>query len=122
MTIEPAEVQLRLPEEPRKSIQEFPLQTFNAQGEFDIRPVDNTVIFSTSGDGNVISPDLRGISSFEGRDTQGSVPISEQLQTIWNPYKNRFRVITACLTAMANGMNDSAPGALIATMEKYVRP
>jgi hypothetical protein len=43
---------------------------------------------------------------------------TEQIQTIWNPYKNRFRVLAAGLTAFGNGMNDSAPGALIASIER----
>jgi hypothetical protein len=42
----------------------------------------------------------------------------EQVQTIWNPYKNRFRVLSSCLTVCANGCNDSAPGALLASIEK----
>jgi hypothetical protein len=28
--------------------------------------------------------------------------------------------MAACLTSLANGMNDSAPGALIASLERYV--
>jgi hypothetical protein len=43
---------------------------------------------------------------------------SEEVQTIWNPYKNRFRVLSCCLTVFGNGSNDSAPGALIASIEK----
>lgn len=43
----------------------------------------------------------------------------DQAQTIWEPYKNRFRVLAACLTAFGNGMNDSANGALIESIEKY---
>jgi hypothetical protein len=43
---------------------------------------------------------------------------SEQIQTIWNPYKNRFRVMACCMTAFGNGANDSAPGALIASLER----
>jgi hypothetical protein len=43
---------------------------------------------------------------------------AEQIQTIWNPYKNRFRVLACCTTAFGQGMNDSAPGALIASLER----
>jgi hypothetical protein len=43
----------------------------------------------------------------------------EALQSVWNPYMNRFRLLSACLMNFANGMNDSAPGALIPYMEKY---
>ena len=47
---------------------------------------------------------------------------SDQIQTLWNPYKNRFRVLASCMTAFANGLNDSAPGALIASVERYTVP
>ena len=55
-------------------------------------------------------------------DSSNSPPshASEQIQTIWNPYKNRFRVMASCMTVFANGMNDSAPGALIASIERSV--
>jgi len=44
----------------------------------------------------------------------------EALQGVWNPYMNRFRLLSACLMNFMNGMNDSAPGALIPYLEKYV--
>jgi hypothetical protein len=44
---------------------------------------------------------------------------TDHIQTTWEPYRNRFRVLAACLSSFANGMNDSAPGALIASIEKY---
>lgn len=43
----------------------------------------------------------------------------EQMETIWEPYKNRYRVLAACLTTLGNGMNDAANGALIQSLEKY---
>ncbi|TVY43629.1 Bypass of stop codon protein [Lachnellula occidentalis] len=46
-------------------------------------------------------------------------PMVDQMQTVWEPYKNRFRVLAASLTALANGMNDSANGALIGSIEKH---
>ncbi|PMD46062.1 MFS general substrate transporter [Hyaloscypha variabilis F] len=58
-------------------------------------------------------------SSDEDRVHQRHGLISEQVQTIWNPYKNRFRVMAACMTTLGNGMNDSAPGALIASLESH---
>lgn len=42
--------------------------------------------------------------------------------TIWEPYMNRFRLLMACVTALAEGMGDSAAGALIPYMEKYATP
>lgn len=51
-------------------------------------------------------------------DTHLAGPTVEQVQTIWTPYKNRFRVLASCLTVFGNGSNDSAPGALLASIEK----
>jgi hypothetical protein len=51
-------------------------------------------------------------------ERDGRHQVVEQMQTVWSPYKNRYRVLAACLMAFANGMNDSAPGALIASIEK----
>ncbi|OAA69549.1 Major facilitator superfamily domain, general substrate transporter [Cordyceps fumosorosea ARSEF 2679] len=39
--------------------------------------------------------------------------------TVWEPYMNRFRLLLTCATALAEGMSDSAAGALIPYMEKY---
>ena len=47
-----------------------------------------------------------------------SQPVN-QIQTMWNLYMNRFRVLATCLAAFRNGMNDSALGALIASIERY---
>lgn len=40
------------------------------------------------------------------------------LQTLSNPPMNRWRFLSACLMCFANGLNDSAPGALIPYLEK----
>lgn len=53
------------------------------------------------------------------QDDQPAAQTSEQMQTVWEPYKNRFRVLASCFMAFANGMNDSAPGALLENIEKY---
>jgi hypothetical protein len=45
----------------------------------------------------------------------------EALPGIWDPYMNRFRFLSSCLMVFASGLNDSAPGALIPYMEKYIR-
>lgn len=44
----------------------------------------------------------------------------EALQSVWDPYMNRYRLLSACLINFANGMSDSASGPLIPYMEKYV--
>ncbi len=54
----------------------------------------------------------------EGPSQTTPTQISEQIQSIWEPYKNRYRVLAACGTSFANGMNDAAAGALIASLEK----
>ncbi|KAI8280177.1 hypothetical protein K4K60_005013 [Colletotrichum sp. SAR11_57] len=49
-----------------------------------------------------------------------STPIAiESLPSITDPYMNRFRLAAACLINLGNGLNDSAPGALIPYMEKH---
>lgn len=41
---------------------------------------------------------------------------------MWDPYKNRFRMLAACLMVFRNGMGDSAAGALIPYMERQALP
>lgn len=43
---------------------------------------------------------------------------AELVQSFFHPYMNRYRVLSACVIYLANGMADSAPGALIPYMEK----
>ncbi|KAJ2969035.1 hypothetical protein NQ176_g8876 [Zarea fungicola] len=38
--------------------------------------------------------------------------------TVWEPYMNRWRLLLTCASALAEGMSDSAAGALIPYMEK----
>lgn len=42
----------------------------------------------------------------------------EIMQTLSNPRMNKWRFCSCCLMCFANGLNDSAPGALIPYMEK----
>lgn len=42
----------------------------------------------------------------------------EILPSITDPYRNRFRFAATCFMLIQNGLNDSAPGALIPYMEK----
>lgn len=44
----------------------------------------------------------------------------EAIQSFSNPPMNRYRMLCACLMNFGNGLNDSAPGALIPYIEKYV--
>ncbi|KAL8694848.1 MAG: hypothetical protein Q9218_000608 [Villophora microphyllina] len=42
----------------------------------------------------------------------------EAMQTLSNPPMNKWRLLSACMMCFGNGLNDSAPGALIPYMEK----
>ncbi|WYZ45910.1 hypothetical protein EsH8_IX_000135 [Colletotrichum jinshuiense] len=58
-----------------------------------------------------------------GSDVEMSRPSSptpfEVLQSISDPHMNRYRMAASCLMNFGNGLNDSAPGALIPYMEKH---
>ncbi|TQN71092.1 Bypass of stop codon protein 6 [Colletotrichum shisoi] len=62
-------------------------------------------------------------SPTSGADVEMSRPPSpaafEVLQSISDPYMNRYRLAAACLMNFGNGLNDSAPGALIPYIEKH---
>lgn len=49
----------------------------------------------------------------QGQDGVDIVP------TLWFPKMNRWRVLAACLEYFGNGINDSAPGALIPYVEQW---
>ena len=42
---------------------------------------------------------------------------TDMVQSFWNPYVNRFRVVACCLMLIGNGLNDAAPGALLNYIE-----
>lgn len=44
----------------------------------------------------------------------------DMVQSFSNPPMNRFRMLTVCMHNFQGGLSDSAPGALIIYMEKYV--
>jgi hypothetical protein len=46
----------------------------------------------------------------------------EALQSFSNPPMNKFRLLSCCLLNFGQGLNDSAPGALIPYIEKCVVP
>ena len=49
----------------------------------------------------------------QGQDGVDMVP------TLWYPKMNKWRVLAACLEYFGNGINDSAPGALIPYIEEW---
>ena len=55
-----------------------------------------------------------------GQSRQSSPPqdrATDMVQSFWNPYMNRFRVVACCLMLIGNGLNDAAPGALLNYIE-----
>lgn len=44
----------------------------------------------------------------------------DAMQSFSNPPANRYRMLAICLMIFANGLSDSAPGALIPYIERYV--
>ena len=51
--------------------------------------------------------------------TQGAENVVDAVQSLSNPPMNKWRFFAACLMCLANGLNDSAPGALIPYIEPY---
>ncbi|KAF4980869.1 hypothetical protein FZEAL_3215 [Fusarium zealandicum] len=62
-----------------------------------------------------------------GNDLEMSRPASpesgpeavEVMPSFWQPFMNRFRLLSVCLANLGNALSDSAAGALIPYMEKY---
>jgi MFS family permease len=61
----------------------------------------------------------RPASPAPGDGGNGTDAHAEPLQSMWDPYMNRWRLLAACLMNLANGLHDSSPGALIPYMERY---
>jgi hypothetical protein len=120
MIIESEDVQIRLPDKPKNSVQHGIEDSPGPSVHIEMRSVPYSNFSRDSGENTGTADVSQRVSSDENREAQGPSLMSEQVQTIWHPYKNRFRVMAACLTSFANGMNDSAPGALIASLERHV--
>jgi hypothetical protein len=123
VAIESEDLQIRAPEKSKSVDGDMSHEGLGPPldfGDIEMRPVPISGRSSPSSR-RIETIDEVQLSSNGNGDNQAQGPISEQVQTIWHPYKNRFRVMAACLTAMANGMNDSAPGALIASLERFER-
>lgn len=58
-------------------------------------------------------PDMGSGPSLNNEDT------ADVVQTLSNPPINKYRLLSACLMCFGNGLNDSAPGALIPYLEKH---
>ncbi|KAK3344719.1 major facilitator superfamily domain-containing protein [Neurospora tetraspora] len=82
------------------------------------RPVTTTTTIFSSG------PELEdqsrpGTPKDSLNDDSANSDSVEAMQSIMEPYMNRWRLLAMCLICFSNGMSDSAPGALIPAMEKY---
>lgn len=64
----------------------------------------------TPNDVEMSRPPSPGLNEHDGVDT---------MQSFSNPPMNRFRMTSVSLLNFSNGLNDSAPGALIPYIEKY---
>jgi hypothetical protein len=113
ITIESEEIP-SFPQEPKKSKPHISVREIGPQVDLEMSPLPSGVQTPVAG----YSPSSQLISSVIYTRDQDPTYDSPQIQTVWHPYGNRFRVLAACLTCFGNGMNDSAPGALIASIEK----
>lgn len=51
--------------------------------------------------------------------SMASEEATDAVQTLSNPPMNKYRLLSACLMNLGNGLNDSAPGALIPSIEAH---
>jgi hypothetical protein len=70
--------------------------------------IDETSVSKTPGELEQSQP-----STPQGHEGADIVP------TFWYPKMNRWRVLAACMEYFGNGLNDSAPGALIPYIENW---
>ena len=113
MTLETEEIP-SLPQEPKKSKPHISVREISPQVDLEMSPLPSGVQTPVAG----YSTSSQLISTGMNIRDQDPTYDSSQIQTVWHPYGNRFRVLAACLTCFGNGLNDSAPGALIASIEK----
>jgi hypothetical protein len=59
----------------------------------------------------------RPASSDDSRTDVRPEDYVEAMPSVWEPYMNRYRLVAMCLGGLINGLNDSAAGALIPSME-----
>jgi hypothetical protein len=102
------------PQPPKKPKQHVSVREITPLVDLEMSPLPSGTRTPFSGDETI----SRRPSSEMINTDQGSTYDSSQIETVWQPFANRFRVLAACLTCFGNGMNDSAPGALIASIEK----
>ncbi|MCJ1472297.1 hypothetical protein MMC13_000944 [Lambiella insularis] len=65
------------------------------------------------------TPSLLNAPGINAKPIEGSHTAVDVVQSLTNPPMNRWRFLASCLMCFANGLNDSAPGALIPYIEPY---
>lgn len=85
-------------------------------------------LHNLSGNGNdyIASGPITPQTEVDADDLEMSRPVSpdpeanevDAAMSIWNPFMNRFRLLSLCLCSLGDGLSDSAAGALIPYMEK----
>ncbi|KAK6221744.1 major facilitator superfamily transporter [Colletotrichum tabaci] len=121
-----------LPAAPAKAVpRTYPGAPHRDESSIELSRLSNTADDRHHGNNNVGgntankagAPPSRPPSPTSGADVEMSRPPSpaafEVLQSISDPYMNRYRLAAACLMNFGNGLNDSAPGALIPYIEKH---
>lgn len=116
----------RLPAAPAKAVpRTYPGAPHREEASIELQRID--VVSSSKGGrqspkGGKSPPPRTPTASGSGDDVEMSRPSSpvfvEVLQSMSDPHMNRFRLAAVCLMGLGNGLNDSAPGALIPYMEK----
>ncbi|XWW93607.1 hypothetical protein V2A60_001541 [Cordyceps javanica] len=92
-------------------------------GDIELRPLPGPANDNSDSKVGIPSPASADHGDLEmsrpGTPDGPPVEAATVVPTIWEPYMNRFRLMLTCATALAEGMSDSAAGALIPYMEKY---
>lgn len=79
----------------------------------DEKPVDSS--YESSGPNTAATP-------VDGNSIISPETGNENPPSIAHPFINRFRILAVFLLNLANGLNDSAAGALIPSIEEYSPP
>ena len=103
---------LRVPAPPSKVI---PRSHPRAPRQDESIELQSIIMPPRSGDSGTATP---GDVEMNGPTTVIGPAGTEALKSILDPYKNRFRFASVCLMNFLNGLNDSAPGALIPHLER----
>ena len=94
-----------------RSQDDIELENIQWGGRSTSQPASGTQTPRTPNDLEISRPASRMLGEQDGVDA---------IQSFSDPPMNRLRMAAVCLINLSNGMSDSAPGALIPYIEKYV--